>query len=345
MSGMAARLGLLCGLAAILLASPATTQTSKSAPPNRLPAPAPNPAASAEIDVAYGAYQRGLYLTAFNEAARRAQQDDPAAMTLLGEIYAQGLGIGRDDSKAAQWYKLAASKGDRDALFALAMFNFQGRAGTRNVEEAARLLDGAAKLGHPGAAYDLGLLYLQGQQFPQDFRRAAELFAAAAEAGNPEAQYALATMYKEGRGVPKDISKAARLMQQVQPKEMARRIEGFKSRGYDPAEVKLILPDATFDSKMTIHLGGRQISLFYLGPGQQAGDTFVAFPHARVLFTPGAFARHSMPNMAFTPSVDNWIKLASPRWMSTPSCRHTVTSRRVPTSRSWQRCWRTNMRP
>ena len=101
----------------------------------------------------------------------------------------------------------------------------------------------------------------------------------------------------------------ARLMQQVQPREMARRIEGFKSRGYDPAEVKLILPDATFDSKMTIHLGGREISLFYLGPGQQVGDSFVAFPHARVLFTPGAFARHSMPNMAFTPSVDNWIKV------------------------------------
>lgn len=101
----------------------------------------------------------------------------------------------------------------------------------------------------------------------------------------------------------------AHLMQQAQPKEMARRIEGFKSRGYDPDEVKLVLPDVTFDGKLTIRLGGREIRLFYLGPGQQAGDTFVAFPHARLLFTPGAFAKHSMPNMAFTPSVDNWIKL------------------------------------
>jgi glyoxylase-like metal-dependent hydrolase (beta-lactamase superfamily II) len=101
----------------------------------------------------------------------------------------------------------------------------------------------------------------------------------------------------------------ARIMQQVHPKEMARRVDGFKSRGYDSAEVKLVLPDVTFDSKMTIHLGGREIRLFYLGPGQQVGDTFVQFPHARLLFTPGAFAKHSMPNMAFTPSVDNWIKL------------------------------------
>jgi cyclase len=101
----------------------------------------------------------------------------------------------------------------------------------------------------------------------------------------------------------------ARLMGQVQPKEMARRIASFKSRGYDPDEVKLVLPDVAFDSEMTIRLGGREVRLFYLGPGQQAGDTFVQFPHARALFTPGAFAKHSMPNMAFTPSVDNWIRL------------------------------------
>ena len=101
----------------------------------------------------------------------------------------------------------------------------------------------------------------------------------------------------------------ARIMARVQPKEMARRVEGFAKRGLDPAEVKLVPPDVTFNDRMIIRLGGREVRLFYLGPGQQAGDTFVAFPHARALFTPGAFAKHSMPNMLFTPSVENWIKL------------------------------------
>ena len=101
----------------------------------------------------------------------------------------------------------------------------------------------------------------------------------------------------------------ARLMEKVQPKEIARRGNFFKSRGFDPSEVRLILPDVTFDSEMTIKLGGREVRLAYLGPGQQAGDTFVAFPHARALFTPGAFGKRSMPNMAFTPSVDSWVKL------------------------------------
>jgi len=185
-------------LTSALVAPSALAQVTKNAPPQ----PPASGADQSNIDIAYGAYQRGLYITAFNEASKRAQQNDAAAMVLLGEIYAQGLGVGRDDAKAVQWYKAAAEKGNRDALFALAMFSFQGRAGPSNQTEAARFLEAAAKLGHAGAAYDLGLLYLQGQQFPQDFRRAGELFTAAAEAGNSEAQYALATMYKEApRGI------------------------------------------------------------------------------------------------------------------------------------------------
>src|SRR5215213_11951135 len=101
----------------------------------------------------------------------------------------------------------------------------------------------------------------------------------------------------------------ARILPKVFPKEMARRQEFFKSHGYDPAEVKLAPPDVTFDGEMTIRLGAREARLFYLGPGQQAGDTFVLFPHARTLFTPGSFTKRSMPNMAFTPSVDSWLKL------------------------------------
>jgi glyoxylase-like metal-dependent hydrolase (beta-lactamase superfamily II) len=101
----------------------------------------------------------------------------------------------------------------------------------------------------------------------------------------------------------------AALMQKTWPKEIARRQAFFKQHDFDPAETRLVMPDVTFDSQMTIRLGGREAVLMYFGPGQQAGDTFVLFPHAHTLFTPGAFAKHSMPNMNFTPSVDNWIAL------------------------------------
>jgi uncharacterized protein len=207
---MSATLRMLTVLAALAFGAQALAQpVQKSAPA----APSqPAQADTGNTDLAFGAYQRGYFLTALTEASKRAQQNDPAAMTLLGELYAQGLGVPRNDAKAADWYKLAAGKGDRNAMFALAMFKLEGRAGPKNPDEAAHLLSDAAKLGHPAAEYDLGLLYLQGQQFPQDFKRAAELFRAAADAGNSEAQYALATMYKEGRGVDKDANKAMQYM-------------------------------------------------------------------------------------------------------------------------------------
>jgi uncharacterized protein len=163
-------------------------------------------------DLAFGAFQRGQYITAFGLATQRAlDRKDPKSMTLLGELYANGLGVPQDDKKAAGWYQLAAVRGDSNAIFALAMFDLQGRAGPRDRQKSAKLLADATKLGHPIAAYDLALLYIEGQLFPQDFTHAAELLRIAANAGNPQAEYALGTLYKEGRGVPKDAHEAVRL--------------------------------------------------------------------------------------------------------------------------------------
>jgi TPR repeat protein len=194
-------------------AAVAQPKPAQQAKPAAAPAQPKAPADTGEGDVAYAAFQRGLYLTAFREATKRVdEKNDPKAMTLLGELYADGLGVPNDDKKANDWYKLAAARGDREATFALAMFRLTGRAGTADRKEGARLLGEAAKLGHIIAAYDLALLYLEGQLLPQDFTRAAELMKTASDAGNPQAQYALATFYKEGRGVKMNAPEATRLL-------------------------------------------------------------------------------------------------------------------------------------
>src|SRR5580700_10475611 len=148
------------------------------------------PARAAELDNVYGAFQLGYFLPAFTLSTQRATDTiTPKAMTMLGQLYAEGNGVPQDDRKAAEWYKLAADRGDRDAVFALAMFRLTGRAGPRDRDQSAKLLAAAAKLGHPLAAYDLALLYIEGQVFPQDFAKAAGYLHTAAEAGNPAAQY------------------------------------------------------------------------------------------------------------------------------------------------------------
>jgi len=180
-----------------------------AAKPNRAAAAGEKTTAPAP-DMAYGAYQRGYFITAFSLATDRVTNDaDPKAMTLLGELCAEGLGVPQDDRRAAEWYRLAAARGDSNAIFALAMFALNGRAGPRDRDASTRWLAAAAKLGHPLAAYDLALLYLEGQMFPQDFGRAAELLRVAAQGGSADAQYALGTFYKTGRGVPQDARQAA----------------------------------------------------------------------------------------------------------------------------------------
>lgn len=190
------------------------SKAGSKAPAKNAPAAAPAVPDDPNIDLAFGAYQRGAYGEAFRIASKRAQENgDAKAMTLLGELYSNGFGVNRDEKKALDWYKQAADRGDREATFALAMMRIAGRGAPANREEGAKLLAFAAKLGSAPAAYNLALLNIEGQVFPQDLNRAAELFKQAADAGNAQAQYALATFYKEGRGgLPKDPVQTARLL-------------------------------------------------------------------------------------------------------------------------------------
>jgi len=147
---------------AVPAAAPVEARSPVEAPPWPSPAPAPsratafgaNPSPSAgaqprEPDLAFGAFQRGHYLTAFNEAQRRASaQGDVKAMTLLGELYSHGLGVPRDHTRAVEWYSLAADRGDREAMYALALLRFAGLGGQRDRDAAVRLLQEAAQRGH-----------------------------------------------------------------------------------------------------------------------------------------------------------------------------------------------------
>ena len=100
------------------------------------PAPPPD---DPNVDLVFGAYQRGQYKTAFDLATKRVQDNgDPKAMTMLGELYANAMGVKRDDAKAAEWYQRAADGGDREGMFALAMLRLGGRGGPVNREEAVK---------------------------------------------------------------------------------------------------------------------------------------------------------------------------------------------------------------
>ncbi|TGV80933.1 sel1 repeat family protein, partial [Mesorhizobium sp. M00.F.Ca.ET.158.01.1.1] len=84
------------------LPQPATT--AEPAPLPSVDSVNPDRFGAKPADAAYGAFQRGLYKTAYNLALVRAQNGDPAAQTLVAEILSRGLGVPLNSAEAAKWY-------------------------------------------------------------------------------------------------------------------------------------------------------------------------------------------------------------------------------------------------
>lgn len=205
-----------------VFANPAIQSITQGKPP---PATEDRPAARSEgpdwrtthapLDAAFGAYQRGLYVTALKEALDAASKDssNAAAMTLIGEIYRDGLTGKQDWLEAARWYRLADERGDPQAAFALARAHLEGAGVPQDSKRAQYYFERAAAKGHGSALYNLGIMAIEGEI--QDFKKAADLFKRAIEQGDLEATYSLAFFYRSGNGVEKDEAKATALLKQA----------------------------------------------------------------------------------------------------------------------------------
>lgn len=162
-----------------------------------------------KIDPAYGAYQRGFFLTALDLALPRAEKGDPHAQTLIAEIYAKGLGVPEDFAAAASWYGMASKHGDALATFELAMLYQDGRGVAKDRKHAAELFQIAADAGNMAAKYNLGLLHVEGLYAEPSLTKAAQLIGEAANSGITEARYDFAGMLTEGAGIAPDPKAAA----------------------------------------------------------------------------------------------------------------------------------------
>ena len=178
--------------------------------PQRLP-PSKGPIKPG-ADLAFGAYQRGFYRSAFEEATKRIAKNkaDAPAMTLIAELYRDGHGVKRSFEEGVRWYKLAAERGDRNAMFALGSAALKGEGMARDEAVARGWFEKAAAKGLATAHYNLGVMALDSDI--QDFRSALDHFRQAAEGGNADAAYSLAVLYKEGKGTERDLAQSVRWM-------------------------------------------------------------------------------------------------------------------------------------
>ncbi|WP_321447603.1 tetratricopeptide repeat protein [uncultured Cohaesibacter sp.] len=164
---------------------------------------------------AYSAYQRGFYLTAFALATKLAGMDDIHAQTLLGELYLKGIGVEQDLKEAANWFELAADRGDREAQFNIGLLYAQGQGVEKNLDKALAYFRKAAEQDQKNAQFNLGLLYLRGQLVERDITKAMDLLTKSAQQGVAAAQYTLANLYQSDFFPAPNLDQAAYWMQRA----------------------------------------------------------------------------------------------------------------------------------
>ncbi|MFP5077223.1 tetratricopeptide repeat protein [Rhizobium sp. YIM 134829] len=161
-------------------------------------------------DEAYGAFQRGYYLTALGLALPRAQLGDRAAQTLVAEIFSQGLGVARNDKDAAFWYGQAANAGDPAAMFKYAVLLMEGRQVPRDKARSEELMHKAADLGNASAQFNYAQLLTIDKPGPAGLKAALPYYEGAAVQGIADAQYAISQIYLNVDGIPEEKRARAR---------------------------------------------------------------------------------------------------------------------------------------
>ena len=199
-------------------AKPGAAKVIKTLPQADAPAPSAPPKQSSTgtkqaapgDDAAYEAFDQGRYITALALAVKAAEGGEPTAHTLVGRIYADGLGTARNAPLAAKWYARGAELGDAEAMFAYGVMLAEGSGIDKDRAGAARHFEAAAQRRHTLANYNLALMFLTGDGKPENPHRAFAHMRFAAEAGVVTAQYDLGTMYAIGQGTDANAFEAAK---------------------------------------------------------------------------------------------------------------------------------------
>ncbi len=141
---------------------------------------------------------------------KAADQGVSQAQFQLGESYRFGDGVPKDDAEAVKWYRQAADKGLSSAQFHLAESYRFGEGVEKDEPESVRWCRKAAEQGYPEAQISLGGSYHFGEGVAKNDGEAVKWYRRAAEQGVAPAQFNLAVSYDKGEGVVKDFRQAAR---------------------------------------------------------------------------------------------------------------------------------------
>ena len=144
------------------------------------------------------------YEKAFQKALIDALAADPEAQFVLGVMYKKLYKL----EESIKWFRKAANQGSANAQFNLGMIYANGLGVEKDEQKAVELFRKAAEQRDANAQCNLGWMYQYGQGVIQDYRKAARWYRKAAKQGLARAQNRLGDMYYLGRGVAKNDQEA-----------------------------------------------------------------------------------------------------------------------------------------
>lgn len=121
-------------------------------------------ATPAQADFAAGknAYDTKKWQQAIINLRPLAESGDARAMVLLGNMYAQGYGVSKNENEAYKLYHRAALAGNSEAMVVTAAMLQQGLGVPVDVTMAVEWYKRAAQTGQPGGAFFYGLYLFRG---------------------------------------------------------------------------------------------------------------------------------------------------------------------------------------
>ena len=120
----------------------------------------------------------------------------PNALTLLASFYSNGFGVEMDQEMAIELYKIAASRGELDALYIMGcIFHYGSGRIAVDKKKAVTYYTESFRGGHLEATFVLADFYQRGDTVEQDNFKAFCLYRAAARKGHVSAQQKLDECY------------------------------------------------------------------------------------------------------------------------------------------------------
>ena len=160
------------------------------------------PFAQADFDKGVIAFQTGENKAAFTEFQSSATKGDPRAMTLLGTMYHQGLGLRQDYKEAALWYKRGGDLGEPRSQHNLGVLYMGGLGVNQDSSKAIYWYKKAASQGYADSQHNLGVAYGRGDGVPRNQDRAIQWFMLAAKNGNAKAAFNLGLLTEHAAVTP-----------------------------------------------------------------------------------------------------------------------------------------------